>query len=110
MGEKKMNKYQIAYNYLLKRLGFLICENLSEWIAIRELVEKTIPVKPVEILGGKFACPNDMETIRVGYYFNKGFHTIDYRIQVKYKDSDYIIARLDYCGTCGQALDWSDNK
>lgn len=83
-----MNKYQEAYEDVeLTCLCIDNAERAKEYLSvIKELVERTTPKKPTEIL---LRCPNCNHKIGFDYYMGK---------------------HVDYCPTCGQALDWSEEE
>ena len=82
-----MNKYEKAFNHLREHASF---DTVDEMIIIKELVEKSVPEKPIhekvqskinEIYGHEFwFCPSCKKI-------------------VMYDD--------EFCVNCGQAINWS---
>lgn len=71
---------------LLERIQELEQENKSLKEENKVLKERATPKKPTEIL---LRCPNCNHKVGFNYYVDK---------------------HVDYCPTCGQALDWSDEE
>jgi hypothetical protein len=87
-----MNKYQEAFANVkracivpfLGRKPIDICGVSLD--RLKELVERATPKKPTEIL---LRCPNCNHKVGFNYYVDK---------------------HVDYCPTCGQALDWGEEE
>lgn len=108
-----MNKYQESLNLIIKnschkKITCKECdfEKYCNSIAkekfdnLQELVDKATPKKPLpnkKIEKGKYItwnCPNCNKYISSGYYYPP--------LRMAYNHN--------YCGECGQKLDWSDEK
>lgn len=87
-----MNKYEKAFNHLREHVSF---DTVDEMILIKELVEKATPKKP-EI----------KELIRKDNY-RDGTNIPRFDWWCPNCHLEHISGNdINYCPTCGQALDW----
>ena len=96
-----MNKYQEALNHIVNcdrddgGLSNLSDAYRNDISALRELVDKATPKKPIEYEDKYYGCPNCGNTLL--------FKWIKYNIELEDKNNG-----LPYCLNCGQAIDRSE--
>ena len=91
------NDYQFALNYLIKNIGMrnrhsdgALCWSKNK---LQELVDKSRPMKLFKLFYDDELCYSIAICKNCGRHFER-----------------YYDERANYCPTCGQRLDWGDEK
>ena len=94
------NKYQLALNYLIENIEMLnrhsdgaFCLPYGSKKKLQELVDKSKPMKLFKLFYDDESCYNVAICQNCGRHFER-----------------YYDEQANYCPTCGQRLDWGDEK